>query len=557
MVIAGHLFYLQIIRGGHYYKISKNNRIRVVPLEGRRGRILDRNGKVLADNQPAFNVMITPQEIRAKEKIFSFLGQVLEVDRALLMERYTHQKWTPFTPVVIAEDIPWKQAVRIEENKYRFPSLFIQKRFKRIYPQGQNAAHVIGYTGKINRSQKQRLKEYGFSYQSIIGKTGVEEYYDSYLKGTQGGKQIEVNSRGEQVSLVSLKEPQKGQAIQLTLDSDMNRIAQQALQGKVGSIVMMDIDNGEILAMANSPSYDPNIFVDKQKRRRFAHIFKNPNSPFLNRAITGLFPPGSVFKVPVAICGLDRQEITPRTSFECKGFYELAGMKFRCAHVHGMQNLAEALIHSCNVYFYHLGRMLGSEAISQSAHLLGLGKQTFIDLPFESTGRVPSKRQGVLSANRRWYTGDTLNLSIGQGDVLTTPLQLVKMMATVASEGTEVQPHVIRKIGGTPSKKFDFQKELMIDKSIFRAIKKALVATVTDYSGTAHALDIDGLHIGGKTGTAQAAPHKEHHAWFVGYLVGQGRKIAFCVFLEHGGSSQNVCILGREFLLALQKHNKI
>ncbi len=555
--IVVNLFYVQIIQGPYFFRISKNNRIRVVALEGLRGRIKDRHGRILADNKVSYNVMITPQDILDKDKLFSFLSEILEMEVEKLVRTYNQKKFTPFTPVAVVEDIQWSQAVNIEENKYRFPSVFIQKGFKRIYPLEDNSAHVLGYTGKINRSQKRRLKEYGFSYQSIIGKTGVEEYYDSYLKGDQGGIQIEVNSRGEQVRLLSLKEPKKGQDITLTIDSEINETAQALLRGKKGAIIMMDITTGEVLAMASSPAYDPNIFVNREKRRKSAYIFKNPNSPFLNRAITGLFPPGSVFKVPVAICGLDSKAIKPQTSFDCKGYYELAGIRFGCTHVHGSQNLAESLIHSCNVYYYHLGKMLGSEKISQYAHLLGLGKQTHIDLPFESTGRVPSQKEGLLSANRRWYTGDTLNLSIGQGDVLTTPIQLVKMMATVVSEGIEVQPHVIKEIGGITTQKFDFERQLMIDKSVFRIIKKALVATVTDYSGTAHVLDIDGLYIAGKTGTAQSSPDKEHHAWFVGYLITGQKKLAFCIFLEHGGSSQNACILGREFLLTLQKNKKI
>ncbi len=556
-LVVMNLFYVQIIKGKYYYNLSKNNRVRIVPLEGMRGKIKDRNGKILADNKIIYNVMVTPQDIKDQEALFSFLSEALQEDKDRIYKKYLRSKFTPFTPVAIAKGIPREQAMMIEENKFRYPSLFIQKGFQRVYPQGDNSAHILGYTGKINRAQEKRLKEYGYSYQSIVGKTGVEEYYDSYLNGDPGGIQIEVNSRGEQVRLLSLKEPKKGQDITLTIDSEINDVAQNLMRGKNGAIIMMDISNGEILSLVSSPGYDPNIFVDKKKRQKLAHIFKNPNSPFMNRAITGLFPPGSVFKVPMAICGLATKKITQYTSFECPGFYKIAGMKFRCTHVHGEQNLTESLIHSCNVYYYHLGQILGSEKISQFAKLFGLGKETHIDLPFESAGRIPSKKQNILGGYRRWFTGDTLNLSIGQGDVLVTPIQLTKMMATVASEGVEVQPHVIKEIGGTECEQFSFKRELLVDERIFRIIKKALVATVTDYSGTAHAVDIDGMLIAGKTGTAQSAPGKEHHAWFVGYLLGKDKKIAFCVFLEHGGSSQNACIVARDLILTLRKNGKL
>jgi len=279
----------------------------------------------------------------------------------------------------------------------------------------------------------------------------------------------------------------------------------------------------------------------------------NPMSPFLNRATKGLFPPGSVFKVPVALCGLDSQKIIPHTTFSCPGYHEVGGIRFGCTHAHGPQNLIQSLSHSCNVYYYHLGMTLGANLIARYARMLGLGKLTHIDLPYEKTGYVPSRRQGLLYGRRRWYTGDTLNLSIGQGDVLTTPLQLIRMMGIVANEGVEVQPHVIQKVSGVPVEKYDFKRQLKIDLEAFRTVKKGLRAAVVDYSGTAHVLDVKGLTVAGKTGTAQTSRRREHHAWFVGYAQNRNKKIAICVFLEYGGSSQNACLLARQLLVHMQK----
>jgi len=547
------LFYVQAVQGRYFYRLSKNNRIRIVPLEGWRGRIKDRHGKILADNRLAYYVVITPQDIKDSSKLFSFLSKISGVAQSKIIQRYHQRKFTPFTPVVVLEDIDREKAILIEENKYRFPSLFIQENFKRFYPLGENSAHLLGYVGKVNQAKKERFKEYGYSPQSVIGYLGVEEYYDSYLTGEEGGIQIEVNSRGKQVRLLSLKEPTKGADIELTVDSNVQNIALELLEQKIGVIVVMDMDNGEILGLTSAPSYDPNIFVERKKYNQTAAVLRNPSSPLFNRAIKGLFPPGSVFKVPVAVAALDNKKITVQTTYICKGFYELGGTRFGCTHRHGSQNLIESLAHSCNIYYYHLAQSLGAETIGRYAKMLGLGGLTHIDLPYEKAGNIPSRRNRLLSGRRHWYGGDTLNLSIGQGDVLTTPLQLVRMMSTVAREGVVVAPHVIKSIGGVEVDKYSFEERLKINPHFFQLVKKGLRATVTDYAGTAHVLDLKELYVAGKTGTAQASGGKNDHSWFVGYAKGEVRNVAFCVFLEHGGSSHNAALLSRQLLLRMKR----
>ncbi|MBU4333249.1 MAG: penicillin-binding protein 2 [Candidatus Omnitrophica bacterium] len=533
IIICG-LFYVQAIRGQYYYDLSVNNRIRIVHLEGWRGNIKDRNGKVLADNRISYDVMITPQEIKNIKDLFEFLSKALNVDKEKLIDIYRRNKIAPFAPVIVAKDIDRMQAIVIEENKYLFPSLFVQESYKRIYPFDKVGAHILGYVDKVNRSRIERFKEYGYSFRSTMGYSGVEEYYDSYLKGQEGGLQIEVNSQGKQVRLLSIKQPTKGQDITLTIDNDLQLMSSQLLEGKNGVIIVMDNENGEILSMVSTPSYDPNIFSDSRKRKMMPQLFSDLNSPLLNRAVSGVFPPGSVFKVVVAVSGLASKKMTKHTTFDCKGSYELAGMKFGCTHVHGMQNLVQSLAHSCNVYYYNLGLLVGADRMNQWARALGLGEPTHIDLPFEKSGYVPSRRQGILFGKRKWYTGDTLNFSIGQGDTLTSPLQLVKMMATVANDGSEVQPHVIKLIGSDPVETYSFKREVKIDDSVFGEVKKGLRAAVSEYSGTAHVLDIEGLYVAGKTGTAQSSRNKEHHAWFIGYVIGEKRKLSFCVFLNMG-----------------------
>ncbi|MCK5506678.1 MAG: hypothetical protein KAJ10_16050, partial [Thermodesulfovibrionia bacterium] len=244
--------------------------------------------------------------------------------------------------------------------------------------------------------------------------------------------------------------------------------------------------------------------------------------------------------------------ITPHTTYNCKGYYELGGNKFRCAHTHGSVNLIESLARSCNVYYYRLGLILGADMIRQYARKFGLGNLTHIDLPYEESGYVPGRRQRSIRGKGRWYAGDTLNLSIGQGEMLVTPLQLVRMMATVANNGVEVQPHVIQAIGGIAVEQYDFKKNIKVKRDVFKTVQKGMRAAVTDFSGTAHVLDLEELYVAGKTGTAQASGKKLSHAWFVGYAKGEKRNIAFCVFLEHGGSSHNACLVARQLLLDMQ-----
>ena len=547
LVIVLDLGYLQIIRGNYYYNLSKNNLVRVVHLEGWRGRIFDRNSILMADSRLAYNVLAIPQEMADDTALFAFLGEVLKTDSTEMMSRYKKRRLAPFAPVIIAEDISREQAIVIEENKFRFPGLLVEETFKRFYPLGDNSAHVLGYVGEVTRSRVERFQEYGYLPQSVIGYSGIEEYYDTYLRGEEGGIQIEVDSRGQQVRLLSFKEPEKGQDLTLTIDTDIQKIAQDVLEERMGAITVMDMDNGEILGLLSSPTYNPNYFVDSRYETERKSILKNSSSPLLNRAVKGAFPPGSAFKVSVAICGLDTKKITAQTSFDCRGYYEMGGGKFGCSHVHGTQNLLEAIAHSCNVYFYRVGLLVGADAIYRSAVTLGLGAPTHIDLPYESPGFIPNRQLGLMSKNRRWYTGDTLNLSIGQGDVLVTPLQLTRMMATVARDGVEVYPHIIKRIGEQDIDKYSFERKIRVDEKIFETVKKGLRATVTDYTGTAHVLDFRDLYVAGKTGTAQTSGEKENHAWFAGYAKGK-RNIAFSIFLEHGGSSHNACLVARHLL---------
>jgi penicillin-binding protein 2 len=555
VIIVLNLGYAQVIRGPYYYNLSVNNRIRVVSIESRRGRILDRNGVVLADSRISFDILVIPQEIEDEESLFRYLGRILKEDPQELHRRFKQDIFTPFAPVPIAEDVRQETAVTIEENKFRFPGLLVQAGSRRWYPHEEASAHVLGYVGKINAARIRNLKEYGYTPRSIVGYSGVEEFYDQYLRGKDGGLQIEVNSRGQQVRLLSLKEPLKGKDITLSIDQRMQKIAADLLRERTGSIVVMDMESGEILTLTSSPSFDPNTFVDEKDRHQAARLFSDKRSPFLNRAIGGQYPPGSVFKVALAFSALALNKIDPGKTFMCPGYYQLGRRQFRCAHVHGAQNLQQAIMHSCNVYFYNLSLVLGPEPISRFAKNFGLGSPTGIDLPYEADGFIPSPAQRRASHNLGWYRGDTLNLSIGQGDVLTTPLQLVQMMARMGSGGKIVYPHLLRSNGEKVLNKYSSSKQMAFGPEAFKLIQEGLKGVVADSTGTAHVLDIDGFSIAGKTGTAQTSGNRLSHAWFVGHGVFGNTKLAFCVFLEYGGSSYHAAVMARNFFLRMKKEN--
>jgi len=552
-----HLFFIQVIRGGYYYNLSVNNRIRVIPLEGLRGRILDRNGLVLADNRLSFDVTVIPQDMENSEQLFNFLSQVLRTEKKNLFKTYARKKVTPFAPVVVAEDVEKSAAMTIEENKFRFPGLDIQETFRRQYPYHETGAHVLGYVGKISEERLADMEEYGYTPQSLIGYSGIEQFYDKYLRGQEGGLQIEVNSRGQQVRLLGIRQLAAGQDVTLTIDQRVQSIVAQALGERKGAVIVMNMDSGEILGMVSSPQFDPNAFTDNEYRAKGRSYFVDEDAPLLNRAIKGLYPPGSVFKIVVATAGLMQDKLTPHTSFFCPGFLTLGKRAFRCSHVHGTQDLIQGIAHSCNVYFFSAGDKIGPDLIQKYARIYGLAAKTQIDLPFEEKGFVPSRVERRMKGATGWYRGDTYNFSIGQGETMTTPIQLLRLVGTVARNGKEVQPHFLQAIGDKKLVKLSTVRAVPVTAKVFEVLKTGLRQVVSEEAGTAHVLDMPGFKISGKTGTAQSTPGRDHHAWFVGWDESGKNRIVFCVFLEYGGSSYYAAAMARDILQEMRREGII
>lgn len=549
--ISLNLVYHQIIKGYEYRTTSHNNSIRVVSLDGQRGKIYDRNGTVIAGNRVSFDVMVIPQDLRNKDELFSYLGQKLNVDKEKLLKSYKRKYIAPFSPVMIMRDVDRETAIVLEENRFRFPGLLIKDGLERHYVYGETNAHLLGYVGKINRSRITRLKDYGYNLQSIVGYSGIEEYYDNYLRGEDGGMQLEVNNRGEQTRVLGIKDSTAGEDVTLTVDQRIQQMAVESLDGKKGAIVMLDWQTGEVLGMVSSPSYDPNFFVSGKPE--ISAYFSDSNAPLLNRAIGGQYPPGSTFKIPVAISALENKKITPNTSFTCPGFYQLGRRQFRCSHIHGLQDFHQAIAHSCNVYFYNVGLIVGPEIMMHFARLLGLGEKTGVDLPSEASGNIPGHSTRAEAKDVRWYKGNILNASIGQGSILATPMQMARMISVIAKDGENITPYVLKSIGPFEVERNVPKSRMEISEKTLSVLKPALKDAVEDPEGTARVLRIDGLEILGKTGTAQSSGNQPTHAWFVGFCPSAKTKIAFCVFLEFGGSSYHACVVAHNLLLKMKE----
>ena len=555
ILLALSLFYTQVFRGGHFYELGLKNTIRLIPEEPYRGRIFDRNNNCMADNVLSFDAVIIPQELKNKQVVFEKLAHLLSCPSGQVYKKYDRGYLNPFTPVSIATGIPKTTAIAIEEQGLDLPGVTIELNAKRFYPHASVASHVLGYLGEIDKSRITKLKEYGYEVKDKIGFSGLEGKLDIYLRGERGGQQIEVDNRGRQTRLLGYRPPQIGEDVRLTIDLEIQEIADQLLQGKKGAIIIMDVVTGEILSLSSAPAYDPNVFIDRQDQRSLNYYLDSEDAPLFNRAISGRFPPGSIFKTITALAALKTKKAREATTFDCKGRLRIGNRDFKCWATHGPQDFFHAVGHSCDVYFYQLGLIAGADGLTNMAHEFGLGATTGIDLLEESSGFIPSRLWKRLVHFEGWYDGDTANFSIGQGYVLVTPLQLARLMATVANGGYLVEPHLTKAIGGAdvvvrPPKKIKVSKE---DLDLLR---ESLRYPVHMEDGTAHNLDIAGLEICAKTGTAQIH-NGASHGWVAGFFPLSAPRFAFCILLENVGTSHAACDLARQLFEEALRRKKI
>ena len=538
VVLAFSLLRLQILQGDYYSSLSEKNRIRLIYLEGPRGKISDRLGRPIATNRLSFNCTAFLKESKTKiSKSFERLSVILNEDVETIREHYQKKKAGMYSSVLLAEDITPEQAIAIEEESHRMPGLMIETRPRRQYPLGEAAAHVTGYIGPQTALEEEALEFTGYRASDWIGRDGLEKSFESYLRGRSGGLQVEVNNRGHFLKVLGVREPKEGRDIQLTLDADLQTYVQKKFQGRRGAVIVMELATGGILAMNSSPSYDPNLFTSTRGRKDVGKYLKDSMSPMFNRSIQGQYPPGSIFKIITGLAALEPRKITEGSRFHCPGFYALGKRVFRCWNEkgHGSQGLTEAYAHSCDVFFYMTGLAAGVDAIHRKSVEFGFSVMTGIDLPHEKSGLVPSRAWKQKNRRDGWYDGDTLNFSIGQGFLQVTPIQALQMIATTATNGQRLRPHLVDKIDGLPVAE-RHASAVIITPEYLRAVKAGLDAVVNSDTGTGRLARIPGVRVAGKTGTSETGKKEgATHAWFVGYAPAEHPKVALVVFLEYGG----------------------
>lgn len=559
------LWHLQILRADDYRDMSENNRLRFVPIAASRGAILDRDGKVLVSNRPSFSLAVVPQEVKDKDSLLNRLATLLGLDRAELEERWNKVKGrAKYYPLVLASNITRDQVEIIEENRLRLPGVEIEMKPVREYTSNLLAAHLLGYIGEISDEELDRKGFEDYNPGDYVGKNGIERSWEHELHGNDGGRQLEVDARGRVLRTISESYPTVGNSVVLTIDAAVQKQAEAAFGEQAGAAVALDVNNGEVLAFVSNPAFDPSLFSGKLPADIWKSYLEDKRHPLENKALTGQYPPGSTFKVITALAGLEAGLINENTSVSCRGAYELGGSTFKCWNKsgHGTTNLRKSLRESCDVYYYQLGERLGVDLIAQTARKFMLGSSMGVGLNNEKPGLIPTAEWKLKRFGKRWYQGETLPVSIGQGAVLMTPIQLASMVATVANEGTVYKPYLVKRIVDTDGRSLkEFKPEILnrvpISSDKFRLVKQGLFSVVNEPGGTGGMARLYDVRVAGKTGTSQVVKMRDSrkgtpyqfrdHALFVAFAPYDKPEIAVAVVVEHGehGGSAAAPIAGR------------
>lgn len=546
IVILG-VFNLSVVQGKKLKELSNKNCIRLLLQPGARGRIFDRNGKIMVDNYLTYDVLVMPQERSQVDKALSCIAKVLNKDVVQIRTIYKKSFFANSVPVLIQSRLNIKDAITLEEVKSEMPAIIIQPHPLRLYPHGALASHVIGYLSEIDYWRLSKLDGFGYQSKDEVGFGGVEEKYDYFLRQEQGALSVEVDHRGKFVRTLGFRPAKNGSDLILTIDLALQKIVEDVLTDRKGSIIIMEPESGEILAMASSPSFKPSAFVEKNNSY-VSKVFNDPGSPMLNRSISGLYSPGSIFKLVVASAGLECAKIRLNTTYLCAGSMHVGLRAFKCWDVHGEQDLNAAIAHSCDIFFYRTGLLLGPQLIHDHSLKFGLAKRTNIDLPYEVDGFVPSPMWKNMSRFSKWFDGDTANFSIGQGDLLVTPIQMVRGVAVFANGGYLVNPFVVKQIAQDDVSGYHKKRiKVQVKDNVINLVRIGMRKVVSDPKGTANLLSNLGVDVSGKTGTVQVAKGQPH-AWFTGFFPAKKPKYAIVVFLENGGSGYASCQLTRQIL---------
>jgi len=553
LIIVGllvvRLWQLQVRDGVYYRNLSHDNRTRSIVLHPVRGFIYDRNGILLANSVPSFNLYVELGDVPDREALIGKLVKLLSLERSELTK--TMETHVGGTPIRLKKGVSLKEAAIVESHRLDLPGVVIRPEFQRNNPEGGYAAHVLGYVGVASEEQLTREAVQGLPAGSVIGQYGVERIYERTLRGHAGRKLIEVDALGHEKRMISVDKPQVGNDVYLTIDFRLQKLAEDLLGEEAGAVVALDPHTGDILAMASRPSFDPNALSRGLRADVWNDILRDERHPLTNRAIQGQYPPGSTFKIITAAAALDTNEIEPADTLHCGGRFRLGRRTFRDwkKYGHGAVDLRKAIAQSCDVYFYRLGYRMGVDTIAFYARQFGLGERTGIDLPAERTGLIPSSEWKQRTRGEPWYPGETTSVAIGQGYVTVTPLQMAKVIGMIGNNGIPFQPHVLRGVWGRRGEWIDEWSPaqtvpLTLPAHQLEAIQAALAAVVTE--GTARESQSSVVRLAGKTGTAQVVSLRSEseeetpkrfrdHAWFVAYAPFERPRIAVAVLVEHMG----------------------
>jgi penicillin-binding protein 2 len=549
VLLGARLWWLQILRGSEYARLAEQNRIRSIQVVAPRGPVLDRDRVPLVENRPSLNILLDREMMKDPSATTAFVTQKLGISADNFAAQLRRNKRAgTYRPIVIKEDVGIEDVSVVEAHRREHPEIQLGPAPRRLYRFGSLAAHVLGYVGEVSEEDLANNTFPGIQAGDLVGRSGIERVYNQCLLGQNGAREVLVDSLGRELGQVAEKDAVIGGDLQLTIDYDLQSQAESLLAGSVGAIVAMDPRNGEILAMAGAPSFDPNKFSSRISAKDWNALNENPDRPLQNRAIQNTYPPGSIFKLVMAETGLDEGFVDDSTHVICKGSAAYYNRVFHCwaETGHGYVNLEGAITHSCNIFFYTLGQRMGIEPIARHAKALGFGELTGIDLPGEQRGVPPSPEWKQEVRGEKWFAGETISVSIGQGPIRATPLQVLRAVSAIATDGELVTPHLLlhAERGAAPGRWP--VEQLPIKPESARKIRAGMWGSVNS-NGTGHSAALPGLDICGKTGTVQliSAERKkelemdpsavESHAWFAGFASRDHPEIAVVVFLEHGG----------------------
>jgi penicillin-binding protein 2 len=549
-LLALRVWQLQIREGSIYRDLSENNRTRTVVAEPARGLIFDRHGVLLANNVPSFNLYVTLEDVKDREQFIGRVVELIDLDEALLRKKLT-ERGSKLRPRKIKEGLTLRQAAIIESHRLDLPGVMIQAESQRNYPEGLIAAHLLGYVGEISADQLEKPEYSDLHQGSVIGQYGVEKIQDRALRGRPGERLTEVDALGHEKRTLVVEKPEAGDDLYLTVDLRLQQLAEELLGKEAGAIVALDPTNGEVLALASRPTFDPNVLSREMTPKRWDEIASDEGHPLTNRATQGQYPPGSTFKIVMAAAALETNTVQPGTHIACAGAYQFGRRLYRDwkAGGHGLMDMRQAIVDSCDVYFYTVGQRIGIDTIALYAAQFGLGRDTGIELPSERVGIVPSTIWKARARGEPWLPGETISASIGQGYLTVTPIQMASLVGTVGNDGRSYRPRLVKSVRQRESGQLhEFaavqRPQLTIRRETLRIIRDALAGVVTE--GTARKALSTLVSIAGKTGTAQTAalrtgPQEEipkkfrDHAWFVSYAPVDSPRIAVAVLVEHMG----------------------